>query len=130
RQLVQGVDVWMNIPRPPLEASGTSGQKAAITGGGNFSVLDGWWVEGYDGKNGFLIGSFAGAGNETDAKHAASLYLVLEEEIMPRFYDRDAEGIPRRWLALMKHSIETLVPQFSSDRMVAEYAARIYSLNS
>ncbi len=127
RQLVQGVDVWMNVPRPPMEASGTSGQKAAINGSLNFSVLDGWWIEGYDGENGFMIGKAVEAETETDAAHAASLYLTLEEEIIPRFYDRDADDIPRRWIAMMKHSLETLVPAFDSDRMVAEYAERIYS---
>ncbi len=127
RQLVQGVDVWMNVPRPPMEASGTSGQKAAINGGLNFSVLDGWWLEGYDGNNGFAIGNLGGKeGNETDKADAESIYRVLEEEILPRFYDRDDEGIPRRWIAMMKHSIQTLVPNFDSDRMVAEYAERIY----
>jgi len=126
RELVQGVDVWMNVPRPPMEASGTSGQKVAINGGLNFSVLDGWWLEGYDGRNGFVIGNVAEAPTETDATHAASLYLTLEEEIIPRFYDRDADDLPRRWIAMMKHSIETLVPAFDSDRMVAEYAERIY----
>jgi len=127
RQLVQGVDVWMNVPRPPMEASGTSGQKAAINGGLNFSVLDGWWIEGYDGNNGFAIGNLGGKeGNETDKADAESIYRVLEEEILPRFYDRDDEGIPRRWIAMMKHSIQTLVPNFDSDRMVAEYAERIY----
>jgi glycogen phosphorylase len=127
RQLVQGVDVWMNVPRPPMEASGTSGEKAAVNGSLNFSVLDGWWIEGYDGHNGFIVGNAAEAETETDATHAASLYLTLEEEIIPCFYDRDLNGIPRRWLAMMKHSIETLVPAFDSDRMVAEYAERIYS---
>ena len=81
----------------------------------------------YDGNNGFVIGNIAEAQAETDATHAASLYLTLEEEIIPRFYDRDGDNIPRRWIAMMKHSIETLVPAFDSDRMVAEYAARIYS---
>ena len=127
RELVQGVDVWMNVPRPPMEASGTSGQKVAINGGLNFSVLDGWWLEGYDGNNGFVIGNAAEAQTETDATHAASLYLTLEEEIIPRFYNRDSDNIPRRWIAMMKHSIATLVPAFDSDRMVADYAARIYS---
>ena len=126
RELVQGVDVWMNVPRPPMEASGTSGQKAAINGGLNFSVLDGWWIEGYDGRNGFMIGNAAEAETETDTTHAASLYLTLEEEIIPRFYERDTFGIPRAWIAMMKHSMATLIPVFDSDRMVADYAEKIY----
>jgi glycogen phosphorylase len=127
RQLVQGVDVWMNVPRRPLEASGTSGEKAAINGALNFSVLDGWWLEGYDGNNGFAIGDLNELSDgEIDARDAESMYRVLEEEIIPLFYDRDDEGIPQKWIATMKRSIQTLVPKFSSDRMVAEYAERIY----
>jgi starch phosphorylase len=128
RQLVQSVDVWMNVPRRPLEASGTSGQKVAFNGGLNFSVLDGWWLEGYDGDNGFGIGDLSDGGNDdADRRDAESMYRVLEEELMPRFYDRALDDIPRRWIAMMKRSIQTLVPLFSSDRMVAEYAERIYS---
>jgi len=127
RQMVQGVDVWMNVPRRPQEASGTSGQKVAINGGLNFSVLDGWWLEGYDGDNGFAIGDLSEVDNvQMDRQDAESMYRVLSEEIIPRFYDRDAEGLPRQWLAMMKRSIGTLAPRFSSDRMVAEYAERIY----
>ncbi len=127
RQLVQGVDVWMNVPRRPYEASGTSGQKAAMNGVLNFSVLDGWWLEGFDGENGFAIGD-TGELSEADAdrRDAESLYSVLEEQVIPRFYDRDETDLPRRWLGMMKHSIRTLVPAFNSDRMVAEYAERIY----
>ena len=128
RQLVQSVDVWMNVPRRPLEASGTSGQKVAINGGLNFSVLDGWWLEGYDGDNGFAIGDLSElTDDEADRQEVDSLYRVLTEEINPRYYTRDAEGIPPQWVAMMKRSIQTLVPIFSSDRMVAEYAERIYS---
>jgi len=127
RQLVQGVDVWMNVPRRPQEASGTSGQKVAINGGLNFSVLDGWWLEGYDGDNGFAIGDLSELTDaEADAREADSTYRVLSEEIAPRFYDRDDEDLPQRWLRMMKRSIQTLVPLFSSDRMVAEYCERIY----
>jgi len=127
RQLVQGVDVWMNVPRRPLEASGTSGEKAAINGALNFSVLDGWWLEGYDGNNGFAIGDLNESNDEEmDRLDAESMYRVLEEEIIPLFYERDEQGIPQRWIAMMKRSIQTLVPKFSSDRMVAEYAERIY----
>lgn len=131
QQLVQGVDVWMNVPRRPQEASGTSGMKAAVNGGLNFSVLDGWWIEGYDGDNGFAIGDLSEVkDDEADATDAESMYRTLEEEIVPRFYDRDNEDLPRRWIAMMKRSIETLVPLFNSDRMVAEYAQRIYQRES
>lgn len=127
RQLVQGVDVWMNVPRRPQEASGTSGQKVAINGGLNFSVLDGWWIEGYDGDNGFAIGDLNQLpDDQSDQRDAESMYRVLSEEVIPRFYDRDEGGLPRRWIAMMKRSIETLAPRFSSDRMVAEYVERIY----
>ena len=128
RQLVQSVDVWMNMPRRPLEASGTSGQKVAINGGLNFSVLDGWWLEGYDGDNGFAIGDLSDlTDDEADRGEADSLYSVLTEEIVPRYYTRDTAELPSQWVAMMKRSIQTLVPIFSSDRMVAEYAERIYS---
>jgi starch phosphorylase len=127
RQLVQSVDVWMNVPRRPMEASGTSGQKVAINGGLNFSVLDGWWLEGYDSDNGFAIGDLSELTPEdADRGEAESMYRVLAEEVVPRYYDRDDQDIPRRWVAMMKRSIQTLVPLFSSDRMVAEYAERIY----
>jgi starch phosphorylase len=127
RQLVQGVEVWMNVPRRPQEASGTSGQKVAVSGGLNFSVLDGWWIEGYDGDNGFAIGDVSQLpDSEMDRLDAESMYRVLAEEVIPRFYERDADGIPRRWIGMMKRSIEGLVPRFSSDRMVAEYCERIY----
>ncbi|HEX8492013.1 MAG TPA: alpha-glucan family phosphorylase [Pyrinomonadaceae bacterium] len=131
RQLVQSVDVWLNVPRRPLEASGTSGEKVAMNGGLNLSILDGWWVEGYDGANGWAIGDSAAAVEETEVKEvdlrdAESLYRTLEEEVVPLYYERDAEGVPRGWVARMKHAIETLVPAFNSDRMVEEYARRIY----
>jgi starch phosphorylase len=129
RHLVQSVDVWLNVPRRPLEASGTSGEKVALNGGLNLSVLDGWWLEGYDGTNGFAIG------NETpnlgdadaDATDAESLYRMLEQQVAPLYYERDELGLPRKWLAMMKSSIATLLPEFNSDRMVEEYARRIYS---
>ena len=129
RQLVQSVDVWLNVPRRPLEASGTSGEKVGINGGLNLSILDGWWLEAYDGTNGFAIGNSGEwqEGMDVDLADAESLYRVLEEEVVPRYYDVDAEGIPRQWIAMMKRSIQTLVPEFNSDRMVAEYAERIYS---
>ena len=129
RQLVQSVDVWLNVPRRPLEASGTSGEKVAMNGGLNLSILDGWWLEGYDGTNGFAIGN----GDEStdvaviDARDAESLYLTLEQEVVPVFYTRDDKGLPRQWIAMMKRAIETLAPKFNSNRMVEEYVRRIYS---
>ncbi|HKY28493.1 MAG TPA: alpha-glucan family phosphorylase, partial [Pyrinomonadaceae bacterium] len=129
RQLVQSVDVWLNVPRRPQEASGTSGEKVAFNGGLNLSVLDGWWLEGYDGSSGFAVGgSTEGAESDNvDTADAESLYRVLEQEVVPLYYDRDADGLPRKWIAMMKHSIATLATQFNSDRMVREYAERIYS---
>ncbi len=129
RQLVQSVDVWLNVPRRPLEASGTSGEKVAMNGGLNLSVLDGWWLEGYDGTNGFAIGSSVEGAEaaDVDASDAESLYTILEDEVVPLYYDHDHEGLPRKWLSLMKRSIATLVPEFNSDRMVEEYARRIYT---
>jgi len=129
RQLVQSVDVWLNVPRRPLEASGTSGEKVAMNGGLNLSVLDGWWLEGYDGTNGFAIGEEVAGPAETDidASDAESLYRVLERQVVPLYYERDSEGLPRRWISMMKSSIATLVPAFNSDRMVEEYARRIYT---
>jgi glycogen phosphorylase len=129
RQLVQSVDVWLNVPRRPQEASGTSGEKVAINGGLNLSILDGWWLEGYDGMNGFAISS----GNDTadvakiDALDAESLYRTLELEVVPLYYHRDEAGLPRQWIAMMKRAIQTLAPKYNSDRMVEEYACRIYS---
>jgi starch phosphorylase len=129
RQLVQSVDVWLNVPRRPLEASGTSGEKVAMNGGLNLSVLDGWWLEGYDGTNGFAIGDEVASADEAeiDAGDAESLYRVLEQQVVPLYYERDGEGLPRQWISMMKRSIATLVPEFNSDRMVEEYARRIYS---
>jgi starch phosphorylase len=129
RQLVQSVDVWLNVPRRPLEASGTSGQKVATNGGLNLSILDGWWLEAYDGTNGFGIGGSVETGEsaEIDASDAESLYRALEQEVVPLYYDREADGLPRKWIAMMKRSIATLVPAFNSDRMVEEYASRIYT---
>lgn len=128
RQLVHSVDVWLNVPRRPLEASGTSGEKVAMNGGLNFSILDGWWLEGYDGTNGFAIGDELDQENvDVDAADAEALYRVLEQEVIPCYYDRDSAALPRRWIAMMKRSMQTLMPEFNSDRMVAEYAARIYS---
>ncbi len=128
RYLVHGVDVWMNVPRRPLEASGTSGMKAAMNGALNFSVLDGWWLEGYDGTNGFAIGgSEVGSDEEMDQADAESLYSVLENQLIPSYYDRNDQNIPVKWVAMMKRSLATLTPRFSSDRMVGDYLRRIYN---
>lgn len=133
RQLVQSVDVWMNVPRRPLEASGTSGQKVAMNGGLNFSVLDGWWIEGYDPKNpnGWAIGDHHSEDDDesaaTDEQDAKSLYEVLENQIVPLYYDRDTDGLPHNWIRMMKHAIATLAPAFNSDRMVLDYVRNIYA---
>lgn len=127
RYLVHGVDVWMNVPRRPLEASGTSGQKAAMNGGLNFSVLDGWWIEGYNGRNGFSIGDLSEKSEEEmDREDAAALYEVLENELIPAFYKKDENGLPVEWIGRMKNALATLTPQFSSDRMVIDYFEKIY----
>lgn len=128
RYLVHGVDVWMNVPRRPHEASGTSGMKAAMNGVLNFSILDGWWIEGYNGTNGFAIGDqrdFA-ADPEIDAIEGESLYHMLEHEVIPAYYSGNG-GIPLPWIARMRDSIATLTPMFASDRMVTDYVAQIYS---
>ena len=127
RQLVQSVDVWLNVPRRPQEASGTRGQTVAINGGLNLSILDGWWLEGYDGSNGFAIGNGVDSGEvaQIDAADAESLYRVLEDEVVPVYYNLE-QGLPRQWIAMMRRAIQTLAPQFNSNRMVEEYAHKIY----
>ncbi len=129
RYLVHGVDVWMNVPRRPHEASGTSGMKAAMNGVLNFSVLDGWWIEGYNGENGFAIGGLGADGEETavDVEDAESLYSTLENVIIPAFYNIGESGLPDEWIRRMKNALATLTPQFSSDRMVGDYLEKIYS---
>ena len=129
RHLVQGVDVWLNTPRPPLEASGTSGQKAALNGVPNLSVPDGWWAEAYDGSNGWAVGApEAGVGDDEarDAADAEALYRLLETEVVPLYYDRDPAGIPSKWLGVAKQAIRTAAPRFSARRMVKEYVERFY----
>jgi starch phosphorylase len=126
--LVAGCDLWLNLPRPPLEASGTSGMKAALNGGLNLSVLDGWWEEAYDGENGWAIASDSRLDpDEQDARDAAALYGLVEDEIAPCFYARDPAGIPRAWLRRVKASLRTLAPRFGSTRMLEEYAARAWA---
>jgi starch phosphorylase len=128
RYLVQGVDIWLNNPRRPLEASGTSGMKAAMNGIVNLSVLDGWWDEGYNGKNGWAIGDRTTNPDEgaQDWADAQDLYRLLEDEILPMYYERDADGLPRQWLDLMKESIASTIWQFSTTRMLEEYVEQLY----
>jgi starch phosphorylase len=127
--LVQGCDVWLNNPRKPLEASGTSGMKASINGVPHLSIGDGWWAEGYSGQNGWLIDGHAPVGDPdaADAADADALYQLLEREVVPTFYDRDAQGIPHRWCAVVRQAILSVTPQFSARRMVKEYAERMYA---
>ena len=128
RHLVRGVDVWLNNPRRPLEASGTSGQKASLNGAPNFSVLDGWWPEAYNGKNGWKIGEERDYDNqeEQDAADSESLYRTLEEALIPLYYDRDDAGVPRGWVEVMKEAITTVAPRFSTQRMVQDYVHKLY----
>jgi starch phosphorylase len=127
--LVQGCDVWLNNPRKPFEASGTSGMKAALNGVPHLSIGDGWWAEGFNGSNGWVIEGAVTAGDEAavDGSDAAALYRLLEEEVVPAFYDRDSTGIPRRWLAIVKEAIRSVTPRFAARRMVKEYAERMYA---
>ena len=128
RQMVSGCDVWLNNPRRPLEASGTSGMKAGCNGCLNFSILDGWWREGYDGTNGFAIGGDSNPNNveEQDRVDSANLYQTLTEQVIPMFFDRDEQGIPRQWIQRIRRAMVTLVPQFTTDRMVKEYTRKYY----
>jgi starch phosphorylase len=128
RYLVQGVDVWLNTPRRPMEASGTSGMKAGLNGVLNFSVLDGWWREAYNGRNGWAIGEDRDpeAAETQDPADAESLYNTLENEIIPLYYDRETFGIPREWIERLKESLRTVTPQFSTRRMLKEYIERLY----
>jgi starch phosphorylase len=128
RMLVQGCDVWLNTPRRPQEASGTSGQKCPIGGGINASILDGWWAEGYRKDNGWAIGeeTIGAAVDDQDRADAASLYRILEEEMVPLFFDKGNDGLRTRWIAMMKASIASCVPQFSAHRMVRDYVEEIY----
>src|SRR5581483_2429518 len=127
--LYRGVDVWLNNPRPPLEASGTSGMKVAANGVPSLSVLDGWWYEGYKGTNGWAIDGDPleqMSEDERDAADVESLYRLLEDEIVPLFFDRDSDGVPRRWVQVMKETIRTVAPAYSARRMVKEYTERMY----
>lgn len=129
RYLVQGVDVWLNNPRRPNEASGTSGMKAALNGVLNLSVMDGWWREGYNGLNGWSIGEDADPvdPNQQDEMDARSIYERLEKDIIPLYYtNRSVDNIPIGWIARIKEAIRTLAPQFSTRRMVKEYLSEMY----
>jgi starch phosphorylase len=128
RHFVQGVDVWLNNPRRPLEASGTSGQKVVLNGGLNLSILDGWWAEAFDGTNGFAIG--AGETHSSldihDERDGDALYQALEQEVIPLYYTRDRDGLPRAWIERMKRAISTLGWRFNADRMVMDYVSGSY----
>jgi glycogen phosphorylase len=128
RHFVQGVDVWLNNPRRPLEASGTSGQKVVLNGGLNLSVLDGWWAEAYDGQNGFAIGTGRTHSNMDvhDTRDGEDLYRTLREEVIPLYYQRDRDGLPRGWIKRMKRTIRTLGWRFNADRMVKDYTLKCY----
>jgi glycogen phosphorylase len=128
RHLVQGTDVWLNTPRRPLEACGTSGQKTLLNGALNFSVLDGWWAEAYDGQNGFAIGNGHTHRDPAiqDRRDAVSLYDVLENEIVPLYYTRGTDNVPHGWVARMKHAVVSLASRFNADRMVRDYVRECY----
>ena len=128
RYMVRGSDIWLNTPRRPYEASGTSGEKAALNGLLNVSVLDGWWAEGYNGKNGWAVGEGRELSNpdEQDWSDAQSLYDILENQVVPRFFERDASGVPQAWVTMMKEAIVSLAPAFSTRRMVKDYASQLY----
>jgi glycogen phosphorylase len=129
RHLISGCDVWMNTPRRPLEASGTSGQKIAINGGLHMSILDGWWKEAYNGKNGWAIGEKVkdnASADEIDRRDADSLYHVLGDNVIPTFYQRDSNGIPRKWVARMRNALQSIIPVYNTHRMVADYATKYY----
>jgi starch phosphorylase len=128
RVLVQGTDIWLNTPRRPREASGTSGQKVTFNGGINLSTLDGWWPEAFSGNNGWTVGDARHFDSEWDhdQNDHQSLYSVLEQEILPLYYERDPDGVPRRWLARIRASLKSIPTLFNSHRMVREYAQRYY----
>jgi starch phosphorylase len=128
RHFVQGVDVWLNNPRRPLEASGTSGQKVVLNGGLNLSILDGWWAEAFDGMNGFAIGTGRTHSNMSvhDARDGEDLLRTLRDEVIPLYYQRDGDGLPRGWIKRMKRTIRTLGWRFNADRMVMDYTQKCY----
>jgi starch phosphorylase len=127
RQLVSGCDLWLNLPRKPMEASGTSGMKATFNGALQLSVLDGWWAEAYDGTNGWAI---PGDGDDdpdvVDGRDANAFYELLEREIVPLFSDRDSAGVPQGWCDMVKRALATLGPAFTATRMLDDYVSRVY----
>jgi len=125
-RIVAGVDLWLNLPRPPLEASGTSGMKVVLNGGLNLSVLDGWWLEGYDGSNGWAIDTPLAAEPHVQDEHDARKLMECLNEVVPLFYDRDANGIPRGWLQKVRASMRTLIPKFTAERMLRDYVQQMY----
>ncbi len=128
RLLYQGADVWLNTPRRPMEACGTSGQKAALSGALNCSILDGWWDECYEDGNGFALPSFEEVGDlvERDRLEAEALFQVLENQVVPTFYDRDGDGVPRRWAEMIRRSVQTIAPVVLGSRMLADYVRVLY----
>jgi len=126
-RIVAGVDLWLNLPRPPLEASGTSGMKVMLNGGLNLSVLDGWWAEAYDGDNGWAIDSREGDPEIQDDQDAMALFDLLGNEVIPLFYDRGPDNIPHRWLQRVKTSMQNLIPQFTAERMLRDYVTNLYA---
>jgi len=126
-RIVAGVDLWLNLPRPPLEASGTSGMKVVLNGGLHLSVLDGWWAEAYDGENGWAIASPEVDPPSQDDHDAHAMLDLLEQEVIPLFYDRDEDGIPHRWLRRVKASMKSLIPRFTAERMLRDYITRLYA---
>jgi starch phosphorylase len=125
--LVQGADVWLNVPRIPMEASGTSGMKAALNGVPQLSTMDGWWEEGFNGHNGWAIASLPGENTaEEDASAADQLYELLETSVVPMFYTRDASGLPQRWIQMMRHALRAAGLRFTARRMLMEYVADFY----
>jgi starch phosphorylase len=129
QSLYPGCDVWLNNPLRPLEASGTSGMKSALNGGLNLSILDGWWDEWFDGENGWAIPTADGVedADRRDDLEAAALYDLVEQQVAPRFYDRDTDGVPGRWLEMVRHTLATLGPKVQATRMVGEYVTRLYA---
>ncbi|MGH2526874.1 MAG: alpha-glucan family phosphorylase, partial [Actinomycetota bacterium] len=127
--LVAGCDVWVYVPRPPLEASGTSGMKAALNGALNLSVLDGWWAEAYDGENGWAVGDADPNGDDgtQDDRDAEDLLDKIERELLPMFHSRNEVGVPVEWVRRVKRSLMTVGPRFSATRMLREYLERIYA---
>ena len=124
--MVHGVDVWLNNPLPPMEASGTSGMKAALNGVPQLSILDGWWIEGYNGKNGWAFGDRFVEGNR-DAADAQEIYRILENDIIPLYYRMSEDGFPKEWVVVMKEAIRSNAARFSARRMVKDYLQQFYA---